>query len=148
MNAAGLFHTGLVVDDIEAAKVLLAEASGYHWGPSVGGDVPIQTPDGEQFVPMLVAFSVDEPRIELVQAIPGTIWQPSDSGLHHLGYWSEDVAADVDGLLARGYAVEASAPNPDGSSMWAYCKSSVGPRIELVDRGMEPVLSGLFLPEA
>lgn len=148
MSAKDLFHTGIVVDDLEATKVLLADATGHRWGPTVGGDVRVHTPDGERTVPMLVAFSADEPRVELVQSIPDTLWQPADSGLHHLGYWSEDVHADVAGLTALGYTLVATAPNPDGSSMWAYCEAPVGPRIELVDRAMEPVLRHLFAAEA
>lgn len=146
MNAADLYHTGIVVEEIEATRDWLSETAGYRWGPVVGGDVPILTPAGERTLPMRIVYSADEPRLELVQAVADTIWVPTGGGVHHLGYWSDDVDADVEALLARGCELEAKAPSPDGSSTWAYCNSATGPRIELVSRSMEPVLSGLFEP--
>ena len=145
MNAVDLFHTGLVVDDVDEAKARLTELAGYHWGPTVGGDTGIVTPEGERTVTMTVAFSVEEPRLELVGAIPGTIWEPPEAGVHHLGYWSDDVDADVEALLTAGLVLEAKAPTPDGPPMWAYCRDPRGARIELVTRAMAPVLTSLFV---
>lgn len=142
MKATDLFHTGLVVDDVDAAKARLTELAGYRWGPTAGGDTVIVTATGERTVPMRVAYSADEPRIELVQSIPGTLWQPPTAGVHHLGYWSDDVAADVAHL---GLAVEATAPGPDGSALWSYLCGDEGPRIELISRTMAPLLERLMV---
>ena len=144
MRATDLYHTGLVVDDVDDARAALSELAGYRWGPTVGGDTPVVTPDGEITVPMRIAYSVDEPRLELVQTIPGTIWVPPEAGVHHLGYWSDDVEADVARLVAHGLSLEVSAPSPEGASLWAYCRGAQGPRIELVSRSMEPVLRPLM----
>jgi len=148
VNPADLYHTGIVVEDVDAARVRLTEIAGYRWGPTVGGDTPVVTADGEATLAMRIAYSADEPRLELVQAIPGTIWVPTGAGVHHLGYWSDDVDADVARLVERGLALEAKAPSPDGSSMWAYCNGGgdAGPRIELVSRSLQPLLEQLFLP--
>lgn len=62
------------------------------------------------------------------------MWQPSNSGVHHLGYWSDDVAADSAALVAQGYEMEITGPGPDGVPMWAYHRHPTGPRIELVTR--------------
>jgi hypothetical protein len=146
VNANDLYHTGLVVDELDAAKAFLSDTAGYRWGLTVGADVAILTPAGERTVPMRITYSADEPRLELVQSIPETIWQPADSGVHHLGYWSDDVDDDVARLVDTDMAVEARAASPDGASMWAYCKGAHGPRIELVSRSMEPMIRTLFDP--
>jgi hypothetical protein len=63
--------------------------------------------------------------------------------IHHLGYWSDDVAADsavlaVLAVLAeRGYALEATGVQPDGVPYWAYHRGASGPRIELVSRTVQ-----------
>lgn len=145
MKATDLYHTGIVVEDLDATLEWLRGSAGYAWGPTVGADVDIVTPAGPKTVPMRIAYSASEPRLELLQAIPGTIWVPTEAGVHHLGYWSDDVDADVAALLERGCHLEAQAPSADGSSMWAYCNSDAGPRIELVSRAIEPLLQGLFV---
>ena len=55
------------------------------------------------------AYSIQDPhRIELVQAIPGTLWEvPRPGGAHHLGYWSDDVPAMSAALAARGLPLAA-----------------------------------------
>jgi hypothetical protein len=74
----------------------------------------------------------------VIQSIPGTLWTPGPgSGIHHLGYWSDDVAADAALLGSRGYPAEATGVRPDGTAVWAYHRSPSGPRRELVSRGLE-----------
>jgi len=79
----------------------------------------------------------------LLQTVPGTVWTPSDSGAHHLGYWSDDVESDLATLESNGLATEVKSYNPDGSGtlLWAYAKGSTGPRIELVSRSMQPFIA-------
>ena len=115
--------------------------AGYRWCPDVSVEVPVVLPEGERTLPMRLAYTVDEPRLELVQSIPGTLWAPPSSGIHHLGYWSDDVDADVAELQARGLSLEASAPLPDGGTFWTYCNGPGALRIELVNRMMEPVIT-------
>src|SRR5690242_1579957 len=110
MKPADQYHAGIVVDDFDEALDRLTQPVGYRWCEPVAVDQLIVTPDGEQTVAMRIVYSVDEPRLELLQTVPGTIWTPSDSGIHHLGYWSDDVDADVEGLKAIGMEVEVSAP--------------------------------------
>ena len=86
-------------------------------------------------------YSRDVPRLELVRAIPETLWQPANAGVHHLGYWSDDVDADVAALVAGGAVLEAGSRIPDGSFLWAYCRAASGQRIEFVSRVLEPIMS-------
>jgi lactoylglutathione lyase len=94
-------------------------------------------------IPMKMVYSGADPRLELLQTVAGTIWTPADSGVHHIGYWSDDVESDLAALQAAGMDLEVKSYNPDGSGtlLWAYAKGRTGPRIELVSRAMEPFIS-------
>jgi catechol 2,3-dioxygenase-like lactoylglutathione lyase family enzyme len=142
VKAENLFHTGIVVDDLDATLDWLTEVAGYRWTDVVEVDQAAETPDGGVTIPLRMAFSGCGPRLEVLQSIPGTIWVPADSGLHHVGYWSDDVESDLATLEAHGMRYEVKSYNPDGSGtlLWAYCKGPTGPRIELVSRAMEPFI--------
>ena len=141
MKPADQYHAGIVVDDFEESRAWFSETAGYRWCEPVAVDQVITTTKGEETIPMRIAYSVDEPRLELIQTAPGTIWVPSTSGIHHLGYWSDDVDADVSTLLATGMELEATTPLPDGTTLFAYCHAPGRTRIELVSRAMQPLLS-------
>jgi hypothetical protein len=142
VRAHDQFHTGIVVDDLDAALVDLSELFGYEWCPELHIQTPVVLPTGELTLDLRFTYSVTVPRLELIQSIPGTLWVPAaTSGVHHLGYWSDDVASDGDRLVARGYAVEATGARPDGNAIWAYHRNPAGPRIELVSNELR---EGLF----
>jgi catechol 2,3-dioxygenase-like lactoylglutathione lyase family enzyme len=138
------YHVGIVVDDLDQALRWYSEVAGYSWCEEYAGDQVVETPSGEITIPLRFAYSMDEPRLEVLQSVPGTLWTPADSGIHHLGYWSDDVAADVETLVSAGGAVEARAPLPDGSALWAYCRAAGGSRIELVSSLIRPVMEQWF----
>ncbi|QIX52667.1 VOC family protein [Rhodococcus sp. DMU1] len=140
MRAADLFHLGIVTADFDATRDELTGLFGYDWGLETGAAVSVVTPAGDTVVELRCAFSVTEPRIEIVCGVPDTLWAPT-AGIHHLGYWSEDVAADAEGLARTGYSVEARRVAPDGRPAFAFLRSSTGLLVELVDRAIEPGLS-------
>ena len=144
MKPEDLYHTGIVVEDLDAARRWLTDVAGYRWCEEYAGDVAVETVGGEVEVPIRFAYSMSEPRLELVQAVPGTVWMPTSSGIHHLGYWSDDVERDLATLAAHGMHVEVRALAGPARTQWAYCKGPGRPRIELVDRGLEPMLSAWF----
>lgn len=146
MKAEDLYHTGIVVDDLGATLDWFTKAAGYRWTDVVEVDQVAQTPAGEVTIPMRMAYSGTAPRLEIVQTVPGTIWIPADSGVHHLGYWSDDVESDLTALESSGMGYEVKAFNPDGSGtlLWAYCKGRPGPRVELVSRAMQPFIEYWF----
>jgi lactoylglutathione lyase len=143
MKAQDLYHTGIVVDDLEATMQWLSELAGYTWTDVVTVDQQAVTPEGEVTIGMKMVYSGAEPRLELLQTVPGTVWTPADSGVHHLGYWSDDVECDLAALESSGMTPEVKSFSPDGSGtlLWAYAKGSTGPRIELVSRNMEPFIA-------
>ncbi|MFC4502871.1 MULTISPECIES: VOC family protein [Streptomyces] len=141
MHPADQFHIGLVVDDVDSAAAELSALLGYEWCEEIGGEARVVLPDGgDALVDLRSVYSMSTPRIELVPGVPGTLWQPADSGIHHLGYWSDDVAADSAELARRGHAAEALGVRPDGTAYWAFHHGPGGPRIELVTRTLQPVL--------
>lgn len=148
MRAADQFHVGMVVPDLGRAQAGLSDLLGYEWTVGMTSEVAVRYPDGPGSVTLSLVYSVTEPRVELVQEIPGTLWVPADSGVHHLGYWSDDVAADSAELLAAGYRHEVSGLDGDGRPYWAYHRSGAGPRIELVSSALRPVLTALWGPPA
>jgi hypothetical protein len=58
-----------------------------------------------------VAFSLGGPfAVEVCQAIPGTpLDAPETGGVHHIGYWVDDLAAEAQRLDALGYSSYATA---------------------------------------
>jgi hypothetical protein len=147
VKAADQFHTGIVVADLDPALSRLTELLGLGWGAEVSVAVPVRFPSGEQEVDIRFRYSTSEPRLELIEAVPDTLWTPvGESGLHHIGCWSDDLAADTGHLLAKGYRVEAEGLDDSGSVAWAYFGTTSGPRIELIDRSLEPGIRLLFEP--
>lgn len=138
MKADNLFHIGIVTDDLDATRAGLTGLLGYEWGPQIGGPVTVTLPGGVVVdVEMACAYSITTPRLEIVRSIPGTFWEPvAGAGVHHLGYWSDDVAADAAELVAAGYETEATRGGPDGPS-FAFLRSDTGYRVELVSRASQ-----------
>lgn len=62
------------------------------------------------------------------------------SRVHHIGYWSDDVAADSAELERHGYMAEAARIGPDGSPFFAFYRGTRGFRVELLTRMAQPSL--------
>ena len=112
MKPENLYHSGIVVDDLDATLDWFTKVAGYRWTDVVEVDQVAQTPDGEVTIPMRMAYSGDAPRVEIIQTAPGTIWVPADSGVHHLGYWSDDVESDLAALECQRPALPGKVVQP------------------------------------
>ena len=147
MRARDQFHVGVVVADLDAERERLTGLFGYEWGDEVDVAVMVRTAAGEREVPFRFCYSRDEPRLELIQQQPGTLWMPVEpSGLHHLGFWSDDLVADGTALVAAGFEQEAEGFDDSGRTQWAYYGRRAGPRVELIDRALQPFIELLYLP--
>ena len=145
MKAIDHFHVGIVVDDFDGTRAELSDLFGYEWCQEFRAPIPVRFPTGDTTVEMRFTYSMTAPHIEVIACIPGTVWVPaSGSGIHHVGYWSDDVGADAAALTRQGYEMEAIGPNPDGGAMWGSYRSAGGPRVELVDRKLAPMLELLW----
>ena len=141
LRHANLFHTGIVVDDLAAAKEQIGELLGVTWFEG-GGDVRVITDDGARTVRAAYALSQEGPHhVELAQSVAGTLWTATAPGrAHHLGYWVDDVTAASAALTRLGAPRIASvAVADDAPPMCAYHEAD-GLFVELVSQAMRSVL--------
>jgi catechol 2,3-dioxygenase-like lactoylglutathione lyase family enzyme len=137
-----LFHTGIVVDDIEAAKEQFGALLGLTWLEG-GGTVAMQTAEGPSKIVTRYAISAEGPHhVELVQSIPGTLYTTSGSPrAHHVGYWVDDVPAASAALAHSGLTnVVLIGFGGDRPPITAYHEAGDGFWIEIVARSMKPLL--------
>jgi len=131
------FHIGIVVDDLDAAMAGYGAALGLQWAKVRRAEYTYCTPDG--LVPTHHRFTYSmgaQPHLELIEGAEGSIWAPSTSaGLHHLGYWADDLPAASAALAAAGAPLAATRGQPgDAPSIFAYHRAADSPVwIELVD---------------
>jgi hypothetical protein len=135
LRAADLYHTGIVVPDLEVSMARLAGIAGYRWTTIQAADLTIRLADGERVLPLRYAYSLDAPHVELVQEIPGTPWT---AAAHHLGYYCDDVPATSKLLEEAGFAFEAGAVLDGTQAFFAYHVDPSGLRVEIVDRALIP----------
>lgn len=137
-----LFHTGIVVDDLEAAKDEFGRLLGVTWLEG-GGKVKMTSAEGEQAVVTKYAISAEGPHhVELVQSLPGTLYTANGSHrAHHVGYWVDDVPAVSEALLESGLTNAVLISFGGGRPpITAYHEAGDGFWIELVARSMKPLL--------
>src|SRR5215469_15872337 len=114
---------------------------GYEWSDELGGPIQVRLPNGPALLNLRCAYSRSSPRLEVIGRVPGTLWEPAaGSGIHHVGYWSDDVAADAAELERRGYLAEATREGQDGVPFFAFYRGPAGFRVELLSRGAQPAL--------
>jgi hypothetical protein len=124
-----MFHIGVIVEDLERGMAEWSDMLGLRWRSLVSGVSEIHRGGVVTAMPILAVYSVDGPvHLELIALARGTVWDVL--GLHHVGYWSDDVAADIDRLVAGGASVEAQMQR-DGKVLAAYLTLSMS-RIELI----------------
>jgi len=136
LDPANLYHTGIVVADLDAAARRLSAMAGYTWTTPMKGPVTIRTVSGTQTVEMQFVYSLQAPHVELIEEVPGTPWiTAKDNAVHHLGYFTDDFAATTAALQSQGFAIE-MCHTTDGEtpSTFAYFRSSDDIRVEIVDR--------------
>jgi len=155
IQASDLYHTGIIVEDLEASMSELTELMGYRWLSPVEYPVPVwSAEDGEAIVTLKMVYSIDEPRLELIREVPGTIWTAkAGNPIHHIGYFVDDFDAASRSLTNHGCPLEisgsSSGVHPSG---FAYHTCLDGLRVEVVPRGvieaMEAMSAGLDVPQS
>jgi hypothetical protein len=135
-----LYHTGIVVADLAAAKQRLSALAGYRWIKPLSYTLPFRTANGVRELTSTIVYSVQGPHVELVQEVPGSPWTAAPGhSIHHLGYFADDLA-ETGGLLERnGFRFEMTAEVAGSElAMFAYYVDDCGTRIEIVDRAIFP----------
>jgi hypothetical protein len=94
-----LDHVGIVVPDLETAMGDLAAQLGIEFAIVFDDDLPVREPDrADRAIHLRIAYSPQRPALELIEAVPGTPWSPDRVGLHHLGFFVDDLPAEGERL--------------------------------------------------
>ncbi|OSC26392.1 bleomycin resistance protein [Mycobacterium vulneris] len=134
------YHTGIIVSDLDAAMARLTALAGYRWITPVSYTLPFRTTTGTQEVTSTFVYSLQAPHVELIKEVPGTAWTAAPgNAIHHLGYWTDDLAESAKRLEDNGFTFEATADTaPPDLALFAYYVDAAGTRIEIVDRALFP----------
>lgn len=141
----GIFHHGLIVDDIDAAMVQMTAATGVEWTAVRAFDpLPVWTPDaGRGEARLRVAYAKQGPvRLELVEAEHGSPYDVLRAiDRSHIGVWVDDVGEGVDQLCTQGWRVLVAGASPrHRHGAMTYLVRDGGPVIELVARSLMPMM--------
>ncbi len=144
-----LYHVGIVVPDIEAAKAHLTDLLGITWGPVLHIDAydvrsfDEGSGDGNDLVlPNTLCYSLDPPHLELVLEVPGSVWECNEhSNLHHIGVWTDALPPDSARYSELRCPLQLCGRDATGAlQQFAYHRDPLGVRIELVDVTMKPMM--------
>jgi hypothetical protein len=135
----GLFHTGMVVDDLDVAMHDMGVAFGLQWAEPIRSRGDIRIPGGTLANrESRVTYSVGGPHhIELIEQVDDTAWRKATGGplVHHIGFAVQDLQAEVTRLESLGYALEFSGVGEgDSLATMSYLRYAHGGLwIELVE---------------
>lgn len=127
------YHVGIVVSDLESAKQELHELIGLSWCKQQSGPLELDTRAGRISTRIDFVYSLGgPPNIELILRRPGTPWE--SLGLHHLGFWSDDSAAESRRFDERGFMKESVCLDATGRpTSGLYHLNADNLRLELVN---------------
>jgi catechol 2,3-dioxygenase-like lactoylglutathione lyase family enzyme len=137
-----LFHTGLVVDDVERAIDDLSRALGLRFTAVQEHPMWQWRPTGEQSLVLRYAYSLAPyPLVELIESQRGTFYERDSTAatqLHHVGMWVDDLANAADRLARDGFALAAAGVDDAGNrpARVTFHESPHGLRVELCDVAM------------
>jgi hypothetical protein len=134
------YHLGIATCDLERARTQLRELFGIAWSPTrtVEGEMPTV---GAYAGPTRRLHSLGGPmRLEVIEGTSESVWATTRvAELHHYAYWSADVAADVQALLAMGWHIEmATVDNEGRPTAFAYLVKPGHIRVELLADSQRP----------
>jgi Glyoxalase/Bleomycin resistance protein/Dioxygenase superfamily len=130
------YHVGIVVEDLDAAMEELTRLVGVDWGE------PHESHYGDWNI--RVVYSREQPFLELIEGEPGGPWDTADGPrLDHIGYFTDDVLADVAELQAKG-ATMSFDPGPYGrGEVFAYLRTpGTKLRVEVVSPEARRIILG------
>ncbi|MEV6557456.1 VOC family protein [Nocardia sp. NPDC051756] len=127
------YHLGIVVADLEQAMAELGKI-GLDWHAPIRNNSDVFA-DGKtvNVTPWMSYSKQGPPYLELLEQVPGTIW--AETGLHHLGVWSDDVTAESRRLTADGIPQLIASHDNNAGAAINYHQTSDGVRLELMDIG-------------
>lgn len=134
------YHTGIIVPDLEAAVARLSAVAGYQWITPLTYTLPFRTANGTRELTSTFVYSIQSPHLELITEVPDSPWTAAPgNSVHHLGYFTDNLADTARMLEANGFTFEATAGvSPPDLALFAYYIDAFGTRIEIVDRAIFP----------
>ena len=145
----GVFHTGIVVSDLEAGMATYGEALGYHWSPPKQSIAPVRTRQGLMERETWVTFSLEGPHhIELLEHVDPTPFAsvPGCPHLHHIGAWVSDLAAEISRLESLGFTCELRSGTTGGTAGYLHNPGG-GLLVELVSDSSRPEIESRWQTE-
>jgi catechol 2,3-dioxygenase-like lactoylglutathione lyase family enzyme len=134
------YHTGIIVPDLEAAVARLSAVAGYQWITPLTYTLPFRTANGTRELTSTFVYSIQSPHLELITEVPDSPWTAAPgNSVHHLGYFTDNLADTARMLEGNGFTFEATADvSPPDLALFAYYIDAFGTRIEIVDRALFP----------
>jgi catechol 2,3-dioxygenase-like lactoylglutathione lyase family enzyme len=130
-----LYHTGIRVPDIHAAMAEM-KPLGVRWCSVQERQQQVWLPEsGAATIPLKFTYSVEGPQhVELLEGPPGSIWDGrQEPGVHHVGVWVDDVAAETQACIEAGWTLVAAQTAPEkGFGVFTYVAPPSGAIVELV----------------
>ena len=146
--ASRCYHIGVRVPNLEVAMAEMGADLGLTWCSVQERQQDVWTPTtGAVKVPLRFTYSAEGPQhLELLEGAPGTIWDGrKQPGIHHTGVWVDDVAAETNALLAKGWTLAAAGRSPeDGFGAFTYVVPPSGLIVELVWSAISPMFDRWF----
>ncbi len=140
-----IHHTGMIVEDIDAAQASLGQSMGLQWAPVRDfSPFPFWTPEqGLHEVNVKATYSIGAPHhFELVQGT-GPFYDPhSAPDGRHIGVWTDDLPGEVERLLSAGWHIVAAGAAPeDGYGPICYIAPPMpGLLVELISTVLKPII--------
>jgi catechol 2,3-dioxygenase-like lactoylglutathione lyase family enzyme len=132
----GLFHTGVIVDDLELAMVTWSAAFGIHWAEPLQNRGELVTTSGVLPRESRLTYSLEGPHhLELIEHVDATAWEKVTGGpkVHHLGFHVSDLQHEIERLAAIGFVPEAQTAEIDSQRGYCFLRDpNSGMWIELV----------------
>ncbi len=131
----GLFHIGIIVADMNRGMADIARRFGVAFPDPREANVRVRYRGVESQVPVKFAYSMQgPPYIELIESVPGTVWEASSgSRIHHLGVFCDNIEDEIAKLESEGFTYEAASLGADGSMQGAqYINNETLVRLELI----------------
>jgi hypothetical protein len=112
-----LYHTGLIVDDLDEAMSTFGEALGLHWAPTRTARTPMRCPEGIVGREVRFTYSLEGPHhMELLEQVDPTPYLSMTGGryVHHLGYYTRNLVESARWLDEQGFIMELSGVDEAG----------------------------------
>jgi len=145
-----LYHTAIVVPDLDAAMTRFTALAGYRWIKPMRYTLPFRTGTGTRELTSNFTYSLQAPYLELIQEVPGTPWVAAPgNAVHHLGYFADNLTETAKALEDNGFSFEMTTDVPGSTlAMFAYYVDAGGTRIEIVDRALFPDFAAFLQSQA